>query len=148
MSRPWCDIVCADFGGVHAFLLLSPLRGECLVACFDWGLFRRDGCKCVRGEMSCDIHLTTWLRARTACGGERGGEETQHAMFFFYDLVLYSLRVSHQRSCVGASRYLWHKIQLVVSKLTKQEVAASEREYWARRVVGGSTWEDLDEDAR
>eukprot|EP00752_Nemacystus_decipiens_P001874 g1805.t1 len=44
--------------------------------------------------------------------------------------------------------YLWHKFQLIVSRITKREVAASEREYWARRAVGSSTWEDLDEGAR
>lgn len=32
--------------------------------------------------------------------------------------------------------------------LMKRELAESERAYWARRTVGASTWEDLDEDAR
>lgn len=44
--------------------------------------------------------------------------------------------------------YLWHKFQLVASKLTKREVTPSEREYWARRSVGSSTWDDLDAEAR
>eukprot|EP00903_Cladosiphon_okamuranus_P008087 g7797.t1 len=44
--------------------------------------------------------------------------------------------------------YLWHKFQLVLSRVTKREVTTPEREYWVRRAVGSSTWEDLDEDAR
>lgn len=54
-----------------------------------------------------------------------------------------------KRFCRGVHpRYLWHKFQLAASRLTKREVAASEREYWARRAVGSGTWEDLNEDAR
>ncbi|CAN0328967.1 unnamed protein product [Ectocarpus sp. 8 AP-2014] len=49
---------------------------------------------------------------------------------------------------VHTATYLWHKFQLVASKLTKREVTASEREYWARRSVGSSTWDDLDAETR
>ncbi|CAN0159833.1 unnamed protein product [Ectocarpus sp. 12 AP-2014] len=49
---------------------------------------------------------------------------------------------------VHTATYLWHKFQLVASKLTKREVTASEREYWVRRSVGRSTWDDLDAETR
>lgn len=45
-------------------------------------------------------------------------------------------------------RYLLHKTRLVTTGLLKKEVDRTAREYWARRTVGGSTWQDLDDEAR
>lgn len=49
---------------------------------------------------------------------------------------------------LSACRYAVHKVKLVTAGLLNGEVDKSEREYWARRKVGNSTWEDLDDEAR
>lgn len=73
-------------------------------------------------------------------------------MYFVHDLFFHPCPRNTHGFVVTLLRsmpsYLWHKFQLVASKLTKREVTASEREYWARRSVGSSTWDDLDAETR